>query len=793
MDEEGGALFNITHPSDSVVLECMRNCARSLLSPRKGPFEPLIHHFLSQGVDTAFVCMQVLRRCVLGLTARLWHLHLEWTSFPYRLVRLVASDTTVFEKAVIAQALFALSQCCIDSAFSLKVRQLAGTPAGLLQHHGLLAALFLWALRARVTNMHTERLIALEQRASPARCAVQRALCAGYLAQIMSLHQKAGGLHPSSTTRSDLIEAGVPVRAAGLSSKAKKGRAQKVRAAIAAHRTAVAMGKPTAEVKGHFKFWANHKHRMWNFFEGASTRQFYRQRCQALRQKWDGGDPLSDDDVSSGGDEDKAARTYRNKIQNRLWQCSNNRWPVLPSRLEAVADTLAPARTANKVAGLTARLAEVRKDFLDSLLFGPEDTPVPLKQRLATETVCPPGACKLKAQSGQKVAQAELDRVLAEKPVGTLLEVTAEYPEEGFAPRSLFLAKALQTKNEVTFVECRRDHLGSPYFPPALDQGFAFLTSGKLVSDLAQRSIPTALQVIFFEMVGDTELSEDSLLFPFPQQIEEVGRAEVVFPLPMADADSAPASGSAGLGKPAESDHGKTELSDLESAALLPDEQEALQLETSLVGGLKQLRARRKVEKIRKRTRTSLAKKKANKRKAVGAQRSSPPGADVLPPPVAEPLIRRTRHKEKNPTVEVLPDGSYIRLSVNSDGTLDMRAVCAEHTLGQGALECNLSRTCRPGRRGRPLGFMMWFLECAKDCADKAAHKAISPHSTQEARQAARARFIENCCSDDVPAVEPSSSSSAGVPPRSFSGPGLPWLKADTKEAGTEFVEPALV
>ena len=76
-------------------------------------------------------------------------------------------------------------------------------------------------------------------------------------------------------------------------------------------------------------------------------------------------------------------------------------------------------------------------------------------------------------------------------------------------------------------------------------------------------------------MVGNVEINEDSLLLPLPQQIEEVGLAEVLLPDDV-EADLAPACGSAGPANLAVS--GKTELSDLESAALLPDEQQALQL-----------------------------------------------------------------------------------------------------------------------------------------------------------------------------------------------------------------------
>ena len=171
---------------------------------------------------------------------------------------------------------------------------------------------------------------------------------------------------------------------------------------------------------------------------------------------------------------------------------------------------------------------------------------------------------------------------------------------------------------------------------------------------------------------------------------------------------------------------GTTELDDLEADdILLPDEQAALQLETSLVGGLQKMRARRKTAKTKARTRVTMA-RNAHKRKLMGPQRgrasavpagpsasSAAPAVPPPPPAPEEPYIRAHRRREKYPTMEVLPDGSYIRLSVNADGSLDMRAVCSKHTEGPGLLECNLSRTCRPGRRGRPLGLLTWFLQSA--------------------------------------------------------------------------------
>ena len=83
------------------------------------------------------------------------------------------------------------------------------------------------------------------------KCATARALASVVLCRLLQLHLAAGGVHPSSMTRSELIEAGVPIRARGLSRRDTTQRKDRVRAALRAHRAAVE-GKPTAEIKGRF-------------------------------------------------------------------------------------------------------------------------------------------------------------------------------------------------------------------------------------------------------------------------------------------------------------------------------------------------------------------------------------------------------------------------------------------------------------------------------------------------------------------------------------------------------------
>ena len=137
------------------------------------------------------------------------------------------------------------------------MRQLAGSPDNLLKNNAFLAAIRLWAERARVTNMHMERLIGLMQGASPARCDVSRALSAGFLSQVLQVHYSAGGISPSCIKRSDLIGAGVQLRVRSWSAAEKKQHAARVREAVSAHRCALVKSWDLSTVRGHYNCWVN--------------------------------------------------------------------------------------------------------------------------------------------------------------------------------------------------------------------------------------------------------------------------------------------------------------------------------------------------------------------------------------------------------------------------------------------------------------------------------------------------------------------------------------------------------
>ena len=108
LDAQGGAIYNVVHPTKSALVACMNDIVSSLLSPRDGPFRMLLDHFRARSFDAAVVCMEVLTRCALGFAGRIWRLYCIWNWFPYLLVRLVDPEVTQFEKETIANLLFSV-------------------------------------------------------------------------------------------------------------------------------------------------------------------------------------------------------------------------------------------------------------------------------------------------------------------------------------------------------------------------------------------------------------------------------------------------------------------------------------------------------------------------------------------------------------------------------------------------------------------------------------------------------------------------------------------------------------
>lgn len=144
-----------------------------------------------------------------------WRLVLKYEDWPYTLARLSDVRSTEKELQQIAQSLFDAPPCCLDATMSLKIRNMFGSPQELLDSVSFRSSLKLWAKQSRVCNMHVERIFALVRKSVPDKVPnLERLVSAGYLSQILRTHMQAGGRHPCSVARGDLVADDVPINAA---------------------------------------------------------------------------------------------------------------------------------------------------------------------------------------------------------------------------------------------------------------------------------------------------------------------------------------------------------------------------------------------------------------------------------------------------------------------------------------------------------------------------------------------------------------------------------------------------
>lgn len=226
----------------------------------------------------------------------------------------------------------------------------------LLGHRRLMAALNLWSLQGRFTNMATERLLSQIRRSAPARCSVDRLLCAGMLAQVQHKHIRAGGKDVRKVTRSTLLGLGAPI-AASRGRSARKKRMDS-RPALTARVTA----------------WVNTRLVQRREETGQRlSRDQYREEVASLRAQWGA---FSEEERQRASLEAMRLRerqayknvaldkSYAERIGNDCWHCSDESSPVSEVLIQKCIDEVAP--TTNTTRGLTAALEPVRQAFADT-------------------------------------------------------------------------------------------------------------------------------------------------------------------------------------------------------------------------------------------------------------------------------------------------------------------------------------------------------------------------------------------------------------------------------------------
>jgi len=96
-----------------------------------------------------------------------------------------------------------------------QVRDSYGGPAALRADRGFADILQLWSRKAKLSNMHVERLLALiKSSVGTNRPSCEKLLAAGLLSPVLRDHVAAGGRDPRAVLRGDLIADGMPIESA---------------------------------------------------------------------------------------------------------------------------------------------------------------------------------------------------------------------------------------------------------------------------------------------------------------------------------------------------------------------------------------------------------------------------------------------------------------------------------------------------------------------------------------------------------------------------------------------------
>ena len=274
-DPAGGLLRSMQVRRASPVVACLDHYWRMLQHPWD-ELHVLLNHMRPQGLLLTSVVMSCVFSLVLTLAAGIWSdVHMACTTWPFRLTALTLHDDALFDET--SAALFSASPCCLDARFTLKLRSLTGSPAGLKRATAVLEAVRVWSWQKRFDNMSTERLLKRYSVASPARPAATRCCAAGFLSEIQHAHLQSGGADVRGVTRARLLARNAPIRAA--SRKVAKGHVK---------------AKP-GKTMGKFMSWAAAMQKAGRAAAGVEGKQplgdraAYRARVAHLRDLWRSG------------------------------------------------------------------------------------------------------------------------------------------------------------------------------------------------------------------------------------------------------------------------------------------------------------------------------------------------------------------------------------------------------------------------------------------------------------------------------------------------------------------------
>lgn len=230
--EGGGILFDLTHPHTNMFEAALRQMARMLSEPPwHGPLSTLFNHFLPQDDVASFYDEPDFVAAVAGMPARVrnylcsmsaqawWRFVPQFSSWPFLFANIVHPAHSQEVRKEWALQFFATPVCCLDEGFCRKVHAFYAKPSieesarAMLADSGFLDLLTTWAKKTRISNMNSERLLALIRRSTRRkRPDLERLIAGGALTPWLSRHTGLGGDDPKVLKVQQLLSQGVPLK-----------------------------------------------------------------------------------------------------------------------------------------------------------------------------------------------------------------------------------------------------------------------------------------------------------------------------------------------------------------------------------------------------------------------------------------------------------------------------------------------------------------------------------------------------------------------------------------------------
>ena len=219
LDERGKGLYDLACEHLCPITACQQFLADYI---RKGkqkgsPLLPIFREFSDGSVVQDQKLLDRMREMSSDMGSQIFFRFLPLQNLPNTLTDCVNPALSEDRQRNRMRETFKMKDCCRDKDCSEKLVAVYGNWETAYGNEALMNGLRTFAYLKRFMNMSSERLLALMRRSiggSLGKETMEGICSKGFLCQLMAHHRQRGGEDPKTTSRAQLLEDGVPIRAA---------------------------------------------------------------------------------------------------------------------------------------------------------------------------------------------------------------------------------------------------------------------------------------------------------------------------------------------------------------------------------------------------------------------------------------------------------------------------------------------------------------------------------------------------------------------------------------------------